>query len=424
MHKENIHHVGLFGINHRTAPIKLLEIASFPKESFERALMALKSYQSISGAVILSTCNRVEIYFTTHNFEEAVLSIKEFISSFHRIEEGVLSPHIYIYRGRDAIRHLLTVSAGLDSMIVGEPQILGQVKKAFEGAMRVGASDKVLNQIMKFALKTGKRVRTETGLGEGAVSVSYAAITHIKRKIKTLKGRKVLIIGTGEMGSLCTRYLESMGVDTFIFASRSIERAEVMAQRFGGKEIPLERIYEVISEVDIVISATSSPHLILRGEEVMKRMESRVNRPLFIFDMAIPRDVDPALKGVAGINLYDLDDLKGVSETNMEKRREAIPRAKEIIQEETEKVFKWLKNEEALPYIVRAREEFERMILEESERIRRSFPESSERDMEKMLRSIERERKRHLHEIISRIKSGERSLNLEAFLRKTTPSIN
>lgn len=324
--------IQVIGVNHKTAPISVREKLSFPRDRLAEALAQLKKCDGVEEDVILSTCNRTEIYAAVNDAVRGLDSIKRFLSSFQDIRIEDVAPCLYSFHGKAAVRHLFRVAASLDSMIVGETQIFGQVKDAYFAARGLNASGRRLNSLFEEAIKVGKKIRTETGIGKGAVSVSTAAIELSRKIFESLEGRKVLIIGAGKVGELTVKNLYSRGVSTIIVANRTFEKAQELAGVFGGSAIRFETLSRALGEVDIVISSTSAPHFVLNRGEISVVMRERGNRPLFLIDLGLPRNIDPESNAVDNVYVYNIDDLAKVRDANIKERISEARKAEEIIE--------------------------------------------------------------------------------------------
>ena len=325
----NIH---VFGLNHKTAPIDVREKLSFPRETLASALAGLKGYDFVEEDVILSTCNRTEIYAAVKDLTSGLESLKRFIVSSRSISPRELDNYFYSFSGKDAVRHLFRVAASLDSMIVGETQIFGQVKDAYAAALEANTSGKRLNGLFDEAIRVGKRIRTETGIGKGAVSVSTAAIELSRKIFESLEGKKVLIVGAGKIGEMTVKNLYSRGVSTVVVANRTYEKARELAGLFKGSAVRFEEVTEALKAADIVISSTSAPHYILKAPDIAAVMKGRNNSPLFLIDLGLPRNIDPAANEVDNVYVYNIDDLAQVRDANIKDRMREAKKAEAIIE--------------------------------------------------------------------------------------------
>jgi glutamyl-tRNA reductase len=341
------------GMNHESAPVDLRECMANNQESPSMALALIRESEWIKEGLFLSTCNRVEALYTTENPQEAQKSILSMLSRIGSIPEERFISNIYIHEDAEALKHIFRVASSLDSMVVGEPQILGQIKEAFyQAAVIEKTSGVILNRLMHRAFHVAKRVKTETGISESAVSISYAAVELAKKIFYGLKGRKVLLIGAGEMAELAARHLMGNGVKSLIVANRSFNKAVEVADLFKGKAVFFEEIESYLLEADIVITSTASMDFVISYDLVRSSLRKRRNRPLFFIDIAVPRDVDPKVNGLENVYLYDIDDLKEVVEENTSQRKEEALKAERIVQEEVIRFQKWLKTLDLVPTIV------------------------------------------------------------------------
>ncbi len=324
------------GVNHRNCPIEIREKVSFTRAKLVDCLHELRVEKNLQEVVILSTCNRSEIYIYEENIESAILKGIAFYQSY--FVKGDITPYLYIRQGEEAVRHLFEVAAGLDSIVVGEDQILGQVKKAHEEAMSEHTSGKVLNKIFREAISTAKLIKSEVKISEHSLSISHIAVKFLKEKQETLRGKKVLVIGTGEMNELTIKYLLEDNIGEIYVTNRTHTKAVELTEVYEGLiPIAYEERYEVLPQVDMVISATASPHIILQA----KQMPS-LTKKLDIMDIAMPRDIDPAINEMELVNVYDIDALKMIAEANNERRLELVIAAQKEIEKAIQKLMRWL----------------------------------------------------------------------------------
>lgn len=319
------------GTNHKYSPIEIRERFSFSKKRLDEALLRLVNYPKIRSAVILSTCNRAELYAMTQEIETGINSLKEFLCDYHCQIPKKIEPYLYTYIGMEAVQHLFEVACGLDSQIIGESQILEQVRFAYEQAKKVGATDRLLNTIFGNAIRVSLKVRQKTEISKGKVSIATVVMELIKRQYSSIKDKKVLIIGVGKISELVSKYLKKERLQTVFIANRTYEKACQLAELIGAEVVRFDRLKEKILDTDIIISATSSPHLILKKEDFLG-----TKKPQLVIDLAVPRDVEPEVKNMKGISLFGLDDLDFIIEKNLNIRREGIPAAEEIIKKEIE----------------------------------------------------------------------------------------
>jgi glutamyl-tRNA reductase len=362
-------HLLLVGASHRTAPVELRERLDFCSRGLDAALRGLAERPSNHEAVIISTCNRAEMYIACDDPQVAADDVLNFIAEFHQLPAEQVRPHLYSHVDHDAARHLFRVSSGLDSMIVGEPQILGQIKEAYGAAASLQTAGPLLNKLFHWAFGVGKRVRSETALAEGAVSVSYAAVSLARKIFGNLAGRSVLVIGAGEMGKLTAMHLKTHGVAAVVITSRTLGHAQQLAEEVGGTVTPFDALPQALLDADIVITSTGSPTAILSKAQVKAAVPASRTRPLFIIDIAVPRDVDPRAAEIEQVFLYNIDDLQSIVRENLQKRGAEVTRAEQIVDEETGKFASWHRAREVVPTIVALRQRFEAIRKAELERL-------------------------------------------------------
>jgi glutamyl-tRNA reductase len=344
------------GISHKTAPVALRERVAFTeREATEFALQATATTE-VREAVVISTCNRTEIYLVVGDPVRAESDVLGLLARRAAIRPTELAEAIYSPRNCDAARQLYRVTAGLESMVVGEAEVQGQVKRAHEAAMRAGCTGPLSNRLFAAALSTGKRVRTETSIGSSRVSIPSVAVDLALSQLGGLEDRHVVVLGAGETSELTARALAEQGAGTFFVANRHADRALSLAQRFGGTVVGLDGLPEQLLRADIVLSSTSSPHPIVGCEELEQVMRERRERPLLLIDIAVPRDIEAACGELPGVSLYDIDDLQAVVARNLSTRAEEAPRAQEIVEEEIHRFARWLGQLETLPTVSALRE--------------------------------------------------------------------
>ncbi|OED44989.1 glutamyl-tRNA reductase [Endozoicomonas sp. (ex Bugula neritina AB1)] len=321
------------GINHKTAPISLREQVAFSPDQIPDALRDARKFIGTDEVAILSTCNRTELYCTmddstTQLFDRAL----NWLTHYHQVEYQELSQHSYTYHGKDAVRHTMRVACGLDSMILGEPQILGQLKSAYATAQEAGTTGTSLNRLFQHSFTTAKRIRTETAINEQPVSVAFAATQLAKQIFTDLSENTALLVGAGETVELVARHLRQQGLTNIIVANRTLERAKLLTSEFGGRPVLLSDLTQVLHEADIIISSTASPVPVLGKGAIEKALKKRRHRPIFMVDIAVPRDIEPEVSELPDIFLYTVDDLNGVIEENMQQRKEAAVQAESMIE--------------------------------------------------------------------------------------------
>jgi glutamyl-tRNA reductase len=362
-------HLFLLGVSHRTAPVEVRERLDFASRGLDHALAALAARQGPSETVVVSTCNRAEVYAACEDVAAAREDLLGFLCEYHSLEHGAVAPHLYEKADGAAAQHLFRVAAGLDSLVVGEPQILGQVKDAYAAAADLRTAGPVLNKVFPWSFTVGKRVRTETALSEGAVSVSFAATSLARKIFGELRGRTVLVVGAGEMGKLTAQHLRSQGVERMIITSRTLAHASALADAIGGTALPWDELPSALGAADIVITATGATLPIFTRSQVDAAMRHRRSRPLFLIDIALPRDVDPAVGDLEAVFLYDLDDLRAIVEENLSRRASEVARAEAIVTDEVRKFEGWLTARVAIPTVVALRQRFEAIRRSELERL-------------------------------------------------------
>jgi glutamyl-tRNA reductase len=356
------------GLSHRTAPVELRERVDFARGGLEAALSALASHGVGSETVVLSTCNRAEIYAVGAT-DATSDAIGRFFSDFHQLPHADVAEHLYVRRGGEVARHLFRVAAGLDSLVIGEPQILGQVKAAYATAADLRATGALTNRLFHTAFAVGKRVRSETGLGEGAVSVSYAAISLAKKIFGDLKGLSVLILGAGEMAELTGVHLQSQQVKQITIASRTLASAEQLAGTLGGRAVPWAELVDALGAADIVVTATGATEPILTRARVEEAMRPRRSRPLFVIDIAVPRDVESSVGDLDQVFLYNIDDLQTIVKENLARRTGELTRAESIVEQEVTRFTGWMQSREIIPTVVALRARFEGIRQSELRRL-------------------------------------------------------
>lgn len=345
------------GINHRTAPIELREQVAFADEQVAEALRDLASIPAVSEAAILSTCNRTELYCGLTDDQPQVLG--EWLARFHTLDPADIRPHLYSFPDAAAVRHLLRVAGGLDSMILGEPQILGQMKAAYQVANSIGTLDASLERLFQHTFAVAKQIRTDTAIGESPVSVAFAAVSLAKQIFSDFDQHTALLIGAGETIELTARHLHEQQLGRMVIANRTPERAHQLAAQYHGYGIGLDEIPAHLAEADIVISATGSTAVILDFDRVKQALKGRRHRPVFMVDIAVPRDIDPAVADLEDIYLYTVDDLQEVIQENLKSRQDAARQAEEIIDVQVERFMGWLRAQDAVSSIREYRQQAE-----------------------------------------------------------------
>lgn len=370
------------GMNHETAPVEIRECLAAEPNNNKKALVFMRETDCIKESIFLSTCNRVEILCTTDDPSMAKKAILELMSKLGRLPIKDFISNLYTYNDMEAVHHFFSVASSLDSMIIGEPQILGQIKKAYAEATINKSSGVILNRLMHRTFHVAKKVRTETEICESAVSISYAAVELAKKIFYTLEGKKVLFIGTGEMAELAARHLMKQGISSIRIANRTFNNALKLAALFDGNAILFEEIDSQLSEVDIVLTSTASPQYIITYEQVKKNIRKRRNSPLFFIDIAVPRNVQPEVNNLENIYVYDIDDLKGIIRTNMAQRQQEAVKADRIVSQEVDKFEKWLKTLKVVPTIISLRRKADIIMQAEFQKSYSALKELSPAQME------------------------------------------
>ncbi len=360
----------LVGISHRTAPVEVRERMNIQESRLARAVSDLVHRDGILEGVILSTCNRVEVVTHAQDSVEAAPVIRQFLSDYHHCDLSAYERYLYWHRQQEVVRHLFRVASSLDSMILGEPQILGQMKQAFATARQVGALNGTLNDVVNQALAVARKVRRETAIGTAAISVSYAAVELAKKIFGSLAGKIIFVIGAGKMSELAARHLLRSGASAIFVSNRTYDRAAELAEAFHGTAIRFEELFEYIDKADIVISSTGAPHFVVRKAQAEQLLAARKNRPMFFVDIAVPRDIDPAVNELDNAFVYDIDDLEQVVDANKKQREREAVWAEEIIEQEVQKMMQHLASRDVVPTIVAIEERLKRIRENEMERFR------------------------------------------------------
>jgi glutamyl-tRNA reductase len=392
-------------VNHKSAPIEVRERLAIPESRIPDALKHLVLYPGVDEGLILCTCNRVEVLAQTKN---GSTDLRKFLQEFFQLQSTAYESHLYEYHESEAIRHLFRVSSSLDSMVVGEPQILGQVKEAYASARAVGAIHSHLDLLLTRAFAVAKRVRTETAIGSSAVSIASAAVELAKKIFGSLNGKQVFLVGAGKMSELAARHLIANGAESIFVSNRTYERACHLAAKFDGQAILFDQLYETCDRADIVITSTGAPHAIFRREHGELFLSRRKNRPMFFIDIAVPRDVDPEMNKLDGVFVYDIDDLQQAVSSNLSDRRKEADRAEEIVNDEVERFQARLHTLEVVPTIVSLQDHLETIRQAEIDRVRgRLVPLSAGQELaiEALTRGIV---KKIMHTPISTLKASAR----------------
>ena len=362
--------LALIGINHRTAPVEVRERMNIPEARLSEAVSDLTHRDGIKEGLILSTCNRVEVIANARNDFAVEPVLRRFLADHHRCDLAVYEPHFYRYQQQQVIEHLFRVASSLDSMILGEPQILGQIKQAYHAARQAGGLNGTLNEIVLQALTVARKVRRDTAIGTSAVSASYAAVELARKIFRDLTGATIFVIGAGKMSEIAAKNLISSGASAIFVSNRTYERATELAAAFHGTPIRYEQLFNHVHKADIVICSTSAPHYVVLRADVEKWLAARKNRPMFFIDIAVPRNVDPAINQLDNAFVYDIDDLGQVVAANKKQREREAAWAEEIVQAEVQKAMRRLASREVVPTIVALEHRLEHIRETEIDRYR------------------------------------------------------
>ena len=398
----------IVGLSHKTAPLDIRETVSFSEKNMEEGIRALVSCPSVSEGLIVSTCNRVEIYtaVSKKKVDEATDEIIDFLSEHHNVPREKLDPHMYTMIGEECVGHIFRVASSLDSMVVGEPQILGQVKDAFGCAANAQATGNILNRLLHKAFSVAKRVRSETRIATSAVSISFAAVELAKKIFGELDGKTVMLIGAGEMAELAARHLLGNGIEHIIIANRTYEKAVELAEEFKGTAVPFEELTQQMELADIVISSTGAPNVIIDKKMVKDVIKRRRNKPMFFIDIAVPRDIASDVNEVQNVYAYDIDDLDGVVQTNIKTRSKEAAKAEEIVTSEVTQFTEWMRSRESFPTIVALREWAEDVRRSELDKTLKRMDGLSEVDTKRVEAMTEAILNKILHRPISKMKKS------------------
>ncbi|MGB0909244.1 MAG: glutamyl-tRNA reductase [Nitrospirales bacterium] len=405
------------GLSHNTAPVELRERLAVPESRMGEALTRLVSYSCVKEGMFLSTCNRVEVYAVVSDREVGFTQVQDFLVSTHfSLSADELFPHVYRYADDSTIKHLFRVASSLDSMILGEPQVLGQVKDAFELTLAHRTSGVILNKFVKKAISVGKAVRTQTRIAEYAVSVSYAGVELAKKIFSSLKDQTVLLVGAGEMGKLAARHLVNSGVKQILVTTRNTHRATNLAEQFNGKVIPFEDFRSALPKADIVICATGAPYYVISTEDIQSAIRQRMNRPMFLIDISVPRNIDPAGKDVDNAFVFDIDDLKSHVGQNQEERRKEANKAEMLVKDEVDVMLSWIRGLEATPTIVALRKRAEEIKRSEVDKVLSRLEHISSKDQDAIEGLASAIVNKLLHGSLVTLKSEAQSKNGFAFI--------
>jgi glutamyl-tRNA reductase len=370
------------GVNHRTAHVEVRERLAMVREELPEAHRAL--WRIVPSGVILSTCNRTEVYGLSEDGLQGSRQIGDFLAAFHQVPQGELAPYLYSYEGAEAVRHLFSVASGIDSMILGETEILGQVREALVTASMTGPVSLTLSRLFHHAMRTGRRARVETEISRHALSVSHAAVQMAKQVFDGLAQCRVLVISAGEAGKLTAKSLRDAGAKEIGVANRTRDRAAALAAELGGRVVDFEALGEALIDYDIVISATASARFVIPAEMVNRAMEHRGDRALCLIDIAVPRDIDPASRKVRNVYLYDIDDLEAISLANRKRRQKEVGKVESIVREETDRFMEWASSLDAVPVIATLREKADAIRTREVAKAMRKLGHLSQSDREQV----------------------------------------
>jgi glutamyl-tRNA reductase len=409
--------IAVVGLSHKTAPVEVREKVAFPESDQPAALQRLLACPGVTEGMIMSTCNRVEVYAVGEGGGDLGGNLAGFLAGSHAFPTDVLRRHLYLHTGEEAVRHLMKVSSSLDSMVLGEAQILGQVKEAFERAQGAGATGRILNELMKKTYSAAKTVRTDTGIARSAVSISSSAVELARKIFNDLAGKTVMIIGAGEMSELAVRHLIAQGATEIMVANRTFERAVELAKTFNGSAIAWEELAHHLVMSDIVISSTGAPHFILTVEMMRQVIHQRKHRPMFLIDIAVPRDIDPKINDLDNVYLYDIDDLESVVEANLKERQKEAEKAEAIIQREVGAFTAWINSLQVVPAIVALRRRGEEIRDAELAKALQRLGHLSSKDQEAVRALASGIVNKLLHGPVTALKrearGGETTLNVE-----------
>jgi len=407
----------MVGVNHRSTPVEIRERLAFTRGKIESSLEKLVAYPEIVENIILSTCNRVEIYARVTECSTGIQMLKQFVSDYHGISLEELEKYFYSYQDERAVEHLFRVSSSLDSMVLGEAQILGQVKDAYSTARALRSTGTVLNQLFEKAFNVAKKVREETGISERGVSISSAAVELARKIFEDLENHSVMLVGTGEMAELAAKHLMSYGVKTVYVASRTYERAVKLAQDLNGCALDFEGFKDELHRADIVITSTAAPTFIIKKDMVEKAIQKRKNKPIFFIDIAVPRDIEPEVNTLENVYLYDIDDLESVVSANIKEREKEAESAMEIVESEVTKFNNWVVALDAVPTIVEMRNRAEAIRRRELDKAFQKMPQLSEENKSALEQATSTMMNKILHKPTINLKKQTQSQDGHVYLK-------
>lgn len=391
-------HLLVVGLNHKSAPVEIREKLAFSTTSIPIALSEFSHRFPTAEVVILSTCNRVEIYLAEPENKVTDDDVYDFLAEFHNLEKSKFVQYWYHYTGADAVKHLFFVTSSLDSMVLGESQIISQVKEAYTLAHKEDCTDKVLNQLFQQSLTVAKTVRTDSSIGEGKVSVSSMAVDFAKKIFQDFEDKVVFIIGAGEMCELVVKNLCEEGIKTVMVTNRSYENAVILANAYGGSAVKYDLLNEYLPKADIVISSTSAPHYVFHPDHVRDGIKARRGNPMFLIDIAVPRDIDPEVGKMNNVYLYNIDDLQSAVAKNVEDRAKEVESCKVIIEGEIERFMLWVEETKIAPVVARLREHFHKIGEDELLRLKPKLKNIQDEDWERVVYTMERTINKLLHQ--------------------------
>lgn len=398
--------IGILGINHNSAPVDLREILAFSNQECRASVQLLKKQPELTEILIISTCNRVEMLFTAYDSDEAIAVLKSHIAETKSVEEARFEEALYTYRDSGAVKHLFRVASSLDSMVLGEPQIIGQVKEAYRCAVDSRGTGVILNRLLHKAFTVAKRIRSETGIGDRAVSISYAAVELARKIFGRLEDKTVLLVGAGEMAELAVEHLNrTRSTGALYVANRTFEVGVDLARKFSGSAIRFEEIEDTLKSADIIISSTGSPDFVLTRDQVRPAMRQRKQKPLFFIDIAVPRDIDPSVNRIDNAYVYDIDDLQDVIEENIESRRSESIKAERIIDEAAVRFGQWYESLDVVPTIKQLRAKLESIADAELKKTLPSMEHINEKDIEALERMSKAVVKKIMHDPVQFLKN-------------------
>lgn len=407
------------GLSHKTAPIEMRERLAFSEKHLGEALENMLRLPGICEGLILSTCNRVEIYAKVEDTSAGDQTIRRFIAGYHKLSPEEFTSHLYTHIDKAAVCHAFRVAGSLDSMIVGEPQILGQLKDAYQLAQNCAATGVLLNNLFPRAFGVAKKVRTETGISQNAVSVSFAAVELAKKIFGNLQDKVAMVIGAGEMSELVAQHLISNGVSDIFVTNRTYARAEKMAEKFSGRAIKYDSLLDEMYKADIIISSTGAPHIVIHHQHALNAIQARKQRPIFFIDIAVPRDIDPKINQIDNVYLYDIDDLQSVVKSNIRERQKEAKLAEDMISREVSQFCNCLKRLDVAPTIVALREEVEGIRKSELEKALSKLKDMSEDERQVIEAMTQGLINKILHKPISSLKHHSSSNDIQTFIDTT-----